>query len=284
MKFKIVWIDDSKTWVRSVRADVDELFTDCGFTPLVEHHEKTQPARDSILNGYADLILVDCNLPDDSSGNEFILDLRINRCFAHIVFYSQDENNLQVLETDKHSLHVTHRNDIIDVLGEVADQASRKYKHPAFMRGLLLSEFIDLENLIEDLIVQCFKSEGKYFRETIIFKGGESFSLAAKQKFVSRLIKDAQECNATLRDKLAQINFTSNQFSEKIIKRRNILAHAYPEYDRETGKITLISSIDNVYFTGDWFHETRECIHDHKNKIRALIGLELQKVVNPEGH
>jgi hypothetical protein len=149
------------------------------------------------------------------------------------------------------------------------------------MRGLLLSEFIDLESLLDDLVSKCFKSESSYFRESIINKGGESFSLNTKLKFVARLMKDSKNKNEEVKAPLETINFTTSGFSEKIIKRRNILAHAHPLYDVETGKVTLKSSFDDVDFTGNWFFETRNFIHEYKNKIKRLICLDLIDIVNP---
>lgn len=281
MKFNIFWVDDSKVWVKSVHDDLVEKFSDLDFVPEIMCFEEVTRAREAILNTYADLILVDCNLPDNVRGDDFIRELRKNRCFAHVIFYSQDADNLGALDEDKHFIHVTHRDAISDVFETVADQAYRKYKHPAFMRGLLLSEFIDLENLIEDLISQCFKTEEEYFRKNIIHKGGESFSLATKQKFVARLMKEALLKKPDLAEAFKKIPFSTTQFDKHIISKRNILAHAHPKYDPRTGQITLISAIDNVDFNGDWFHETREKIHVHKTMVKALLDINLYQVVNP---
>jgi len=281
MKYRIIWIDDSPRWVNSVRDELIEIFKSNQFAPEIEEFERTDPANEAINNNFVDLVIVDCNLPDGMSGNEFIQKLRRNRCFAHIVFYSNDEKNLTLLMEDKHFLHITHRDSISDTLRAVSEQAYRKYRNPYFMRGLLLSEFIDLENLMEDLIVQCFKGEGEYFRDSIINKGGESYSLAAKNKFISRLIKDTKKKDDSLIPSLDEIALTSNMFQEKIITRRNILAHAHPEYDEKTGGVILTSSFPDVDFNGDWFHETRSHIHAHKNKLRKLIALELHSTVNP---
>lgn len=279
MKFNIIWVDDSKTWVKSVEEEVKEAFENIGFEPNITTFPETKEASDFIASNYADLIIVDCNLPDDVRGDNFIKQLREKRCFAHIIFYSQDNDNLQSLKQDKRFIHITHRSDIHSTLLEVATFSYRKYTHPAFMRGLLLSEFIDLENLMEDLISLCFRSEAEYFRETVIQKGGESFSLSAKQKFISRLIKELSETNQSFKIKLDEIHFTSNQFQERIINNRNILAHASPVYDSESESITLKSSIRDIQLTPSWFHETRGYIHEHKEKIRSLIDLNLPEQV-----
>jgi len=281
MKYRIIWIDDSPKWVRSVRDDLVEIFESKSFDLEIEEFERVGEARVAIESNYVDLILVDCNLPDNTSGDKFISELRTNRCFAHIVFYSYDAKNLQLLIEDKHFLHITHRNDIFDTLESVSEQAYRKYHHPAFMRGLLLSEFIDLENLMEDLVVQCFKGEGDYFRDTIINKGGENYSLAAKLKFIRRLLKEVLEADSSRKSEIDDIAFSSNQFQKKIMDRRNILAHAYPKYDDKTGEIALISSFPVVDFNSDWFHETRDEIYKHKNKLRKIYGLELINIINP---
>jgi len=281
MKFRIFWIDDSQTWVKSIEEEVIETFKAVSFEPVVSYYQEAELARIPILTTYADLILVDCNLPKDTRGEVFIKSLRQSRCFAHVLFYSQDAGNLTALQADKHFLHVSPRDSIVNTCNEVAEQAFRKYKHPAFMRGLLLSEFIDLENIMEDLIVQCFKSEGEYFRKSVLYKGGESYSLSTKQQFISRLIKEAAAINPQISTAINAVNFTGTQFSEKILKRRNILAHAHPEYQDQAGSIILKSSISDVDFNWDWFHETRESIHKFKNMIREIINLNLHQIVNP---
>ena len=282
MKFKIIWIDDSKDWIRSIQEEIEGIFYSYKFVPEIKLHQEPESASKLILSTYTDLILVDYNFSEDMKGDLFIKQLREQRCFAHVVFYSQELANLKVLEEDKHFLDVTHRSNILTMLERVADQAYRKYKHPAFMRGLLLSEFIDLENLMEDLIVQCFKGEGKYFRESIIEKGGESFSLERKKKFITRLITDAKQANNPIKSKLDKISFTGNQFNKKIVERRNVLAHAHLKYN-DSGKITLPLPSDSpdVDFNEDWFCETREYIHSFKNKIRDLHDLNLYTIVNP---
>ncbi|ODS22565.1 hypothetical protein AB835_13545 [Candidatus Endobugula sertula] len=116
MKFKIVWIDDSRTWVKSVESEVKDAFENLKFDPNIEWFQDTNSAKKSILGAYADLLLIDCTLPEGVRGDDFIKELRINRCFAHVVFYSQDADNLQAMEEDKHFIHVTHRDDIADTL------------------------------------------------------------------------------------------------------------------------------------------------------------------------
>lgn len=281
MKFRIIWIDDSAPWVNSVSDELEEAFKDVYFTPIIKKFTSVnEESREEINNNYLDLLIIDCNLPG-VNGNDFIKELRSNRCFSHVIFYSQDARNLSLVQQDNHFSHVTHRNDFSSIVEQVADQAYRKYNHPSFMRGLLLSEFIDLESLIDDLVSQCFKNESSYFRESIINKGGESFSLSAKAKFVHRLVKDAKAENEEVNEKLIVNGFTLTGFDKMIIKRRNILAHAHPVYEAESGKITLQGAVDDVDFTGDWFFETRNFIHDYKNKIKNLISLNLIEVVNP---
>lgn len=281
MKFRIIWIDDSQTWVDSVSEDLRETFIEAKFEPIIEKFgEVDDVVRDAIKNNYLDLLIIDCNLPG-INGNDFILELRSQRCFSHVVFYSQEAKNLELVQADNHFSHVTPRADFIDVIEQVADQAFRKYNHPAFMRGLLLSEFIDLESLLDDLVSQCFKSESKYFRESILNKGGESFGLGTKQKFIARVIKESKEHNDELKLIMEEINFSASGFQSKIIQRRNILAHAHPEYDAVTNQIKLISAFPDTNFNAEWFYETRTNIHDYKNKIKKLLSHNLYEIVNP---
>lgn len=281
MKLRIIWIDDSITWVRSVRNDIQDALTKEGFILEIIEFQNTDEAYDAIFDNYVDLILVDCNLPGQDNGDQFITRLRRNRCFANILYYSQDVKNLATVKADKYFQHTSHRDDITNKLEEVSDQMYRKYHHPAFMRGMLLSEFIDLENLMENLIASFFKNEADFFKENIIYKGGESYSFATKQKFISRMLKHDKLVGTDIFTQLSGINFTAEQFTKKILQSRNVLAHAFPDYDEETGAIKLMSNIREVSFTSDWFHQTREDIHVFKKKIRDISKLNLHEVINP---
>jgi CheY-like chemotaxis protein len=281
MKLRIIWIDDSKTWVRSVRGDIEDALTKEGFSLEIVEFQNTDEAYEAIFDNYVDLILVDCNLPGQDNGDQFISRLRRNRCFAHILYYSQDVNNLATVEADKYFQHTSHRDDITSKLEEVSDQMYRKYHHPAFMRGMLLSEFIDLENLMEDLIASFFKNEAHFFKENIIYKGAESYSFSTKQKFISRIVAHKNLTGSEKETQLTAIGFSGNQFEKKILKSRNVLAHAFPEYDEASGTIKLMSYNNEVAFTPEWFHETREDIHLFKKKIRDIKKLNLPEVVNP---
>jgi CheY-like chemotaxis protein len=281
MKLRIIWIDDSITWVRSVKADIEEALTQEGFTLEIIEYQNTDDAYLAIFENYVDLILVDCNLPGQDNGDQFIARLRKNRCFAHIVYYSQEVANLARVKTDKYFQHTSHRDDITGTLENVSEQLYRKYHHPAFMRGMLLSEFIDLENLMEELIAGFFKNEAEFFKENIIYKGGESYSFKTKQKFISRMLGNEKIKGTDKEEQVTKIGFKPTQFDEKILNSRNVLAHAFPAYDEISGTIKLMSSIKEVEFTSDWFHQTREDIHSFKKKIRDISSLNLHEVTNP---
>lgn len=281
MKLKIIWIDDSQSWVKSVEEMVNSVFENKEFKPEIIKYQNTDEAYNAIFESYVDLILVDCNLPGPDNGDQFIRKLRVNRCFAHIVFYSEDTANLTAVNQDKQFQHTTPRTDIEEILEVVSDQLYRKYSHPAFMRGVLLSEFIDLENLMEELVAQFFKEEASFFKKSIIYEGGESFSLAAKLKFISRILKAHELKTEPYLQKIADIDFTSNSFTEKILKKRNVLAHAHPVYTETTGSIKLMSNIQEVEFATEWFQNTREDIHLFKKKVKDLISLNLYEVINP---
>ncbi|MFZ3088963.1 MAG: response regulator [Methylotenera sp.] len=281
MKLRIIWIDDSTTWVRSVRDDIEDAFKKEGFTLEILEYQNTDEAYVAIFDSYVDLILVDCNLPGQDNGDQFITRLRKNRCFAHIVYYSQDVKNLGTVKADKYFQHTSPRDYITDTLEAVSEQLYRKYHHPAFMRGMLLSEFIDLENLMEELIASFFKNEADFFKENIIYKGGESYSFKTKQKFISRMLDHEKIKGTDKEGQVTKIGFKSSQFDDKILNSRNVLAHAFPTYDEVSGTIKLMSSIKEVEFTNDWFNQTREDIHLFKKKIRDVSNLNLHEVIIP---
>ncbi len=271
MKFRVVWVDDSKDWVESIKDEIHDHFKKLFNLDLL-CFEDVDSARETFEHKYVDLILVDCNL-GNISGDSFILELRKSRIFSQIVFYSEDRKNLNKLKAGDFFLRKVHRDDLRDAVKEIASSADELYRNPAFMRGILLSEIIDLENLMEDLIARAFKGRAKFFREMIIDNYDAGFTFDAKLRFVSRLIKLTKEKDE-IKDKLSDLEFTDTKFRKKVLKKRNILAHASLRYDRGTGRTVLISS-ELIDFSPTWFHTTREDIHEFKQKIKGLRELNI---------
>ena len=272
MKFRVVWVDDSKDWVELKETEIRGHFK-APFDLDLLCFEDVDSARETFEHKYIDLVLVDCNL-GDISGDSFILELRRNRIFSQIIFYSEDRKNLNKLKAANFFLRKVHRDNLADAVEEVVSNADELYRNPAFMRGVLLSEFIDLENFMEELISEAFESKADLFREMIINKHDAGFTFNAKLKFVMRLI-DMAEKNTALKDELDGLKFSDNSFRKKILDKRNILAHAHPHYNEKTGSITLISPIKNVNFSSNWFHTTREDIYEFKQKIKGLLQLDI---------
>ena len=279
MKHRVVWIDDSHTWVRSVREELEDCFSEKGFDIDLIHRESYDDAKPDIHENYVDLILLDYGLPG-LKGDDIIKELRKSRCFAQIVFYSQESERLACQEGDDHFLHVVERDKIDGTLEILADQAYRKYHHPFFMRGLLLSEFIDLENCLDRVVSNLFGDHSDFFHEYMVYKSGEAFSFSAKAKFLHRVLRDIKKDKPETVAKLDEIGFANNSFLERIIKNRNVLAHAHPEFVEDSSKIQLRSSISDVVFDGEWFHSIRETIYGYKKVFGQLEDLDLQDLAN----
>lgn len=105
--------------------------------------------------------------------------------------------------------------------------------------------------------------------------------MSTKKRYIDRLVKSAKAVNTQTKALLDEVGYVPKQFEDHIMKKRNVLAHAHPQYDQDTGNIMLVSSIATVNFDSNWFQDTRERIHEHKKMFKKILDLDLVNVVNP---
>ena len=87
IEYKILWVDDSPDWVRSVKDNITSHLAGKGYEPKIELEESGDRVDTSKLTDI-DLIIIDYQLPGDN-GDKLIKQVRDKECLTQIVFYSQ---------------------------------------------------------------------------------------------------------------------------------------------------------------------------------------------------
>src|SRR5690606_4374076 len=103
-----------------------------------------------IQSNIFDLLIVDFQL-DGRNGNELIQTVRDYGDLTEIIFYSQ-ENDHYASITNSDGVHCTSRDDAPGYIGQVLRDFSNRCKNVGFMRGIIITEAIDVENQITRII------------------------------------------------------------------------------------------------------------------------------------
>jgi len=154
--FLILWIDDTRTFVESIRDPILELLTKKGLTGDIEFHKDEDGVLASLKKTEVDLIVVDYNLPK-KKGNELIEEIRAKDYYQDIVFYSQDGRPVDSFKDNPpDGVFFVSREDAKDLIKKIIGLKLRRLADPVFFRGWVVADAIELERLLEGVLFKCF--------------------------------------------------------------------------------------------------------------------------------
>jgi len=285
MDFKILWIDDTREWVDSVKGAIEEHIREHGFLPEINHQEDDSQIDEFIFRSDIDLIVVDYHL-DGPNGDQVIKCIREKGNFLEIVFYSQDGPTLlNELGIHVEHVHCAAREDVEDKIKALVEYAKYKYSNLGYMRGSVIAEAIDIENLFETLMVESFGEHGEEFRRRVLDKGIYDFS--KKYQYVQSLLKAScsalekvpnrsDEENAKLVTAKA-CRDAMKDFTDEIIHKRNTLAHAQKEWD-SNGKLrlrSLVKKSQDIDISREWMMDMRSAMAKYRGVLNKIIAEDL---------
>lgn len=279
MDFRILWIDDSPDWVKSIQGTIEEHIKDHGFTPNVILQEDDAKIDEYVFRPDIDMIIVDYNL-NEKSGDQIIKYLRKKGNFLEIIFYSQDGTVL----LDKLSAHTEHvhcaaRDDVEDKIKELIDFSKYKCANLGYMRGSVIAEAIDIENILEQIIVAFY---GNTFRKSVLEKLGPLYDFAKKGMGVQSLLKEScsglEKKSGKTSDEnnrlkaLKECRDIMKKFGDDVVDKRNILAHAQKEWGTD-GKLHLssVNKTQNVIdVSREWMMEMRSVLAKYRGVLNQI--------------
>ena len=277
LKYRIYWIDDTPEFAASVQEDIFLRFKSDAIDIEIIDSEDGENIEEIARTTALDLFVLDYNL-DGRDGEELIRSLRANGELTEIVFYSMDDaihEKCKGLE----GVHVCGRNDASETLKPVIMRFMDRCNNVAVMRGMIISEAIDVENRLTDIILELFGDKKTLFRNKIIEKPIMDFE--KKRMFVQSVLKDhIEDENASSNpdtDKVERMNglrSTLNEMKKEIVDQRNILAHSEKKFNDGILTLSGLSGAIPIKFDIEWKNTIRSNIKKHmKNlgEIRALL-------------
>lgn len=273
--YRIHWVDDNLENANSVMEGVNLKFHDVAVTIEAEIVEDGDDIEEVARSSSLDLFVLDYNL-DTRNGDELISSLRLNGELTEIVFYSQDPEVYDrcvgvegVFPCERDGAQA----EIISVIEKFLD----RNKTISVMRGIIISEAIDLENKLTDIILAMFEDKAELFRLKILNKPIMDFS--KKYFFVQSVLKDKLKAEREQEDggdlhliqRMVDVEAILKGMRAEIIDQRNILAHASKTF--EDGVLVLSPLIKDgspIKFNDEWKNVVRENIRKHTRNIAEL--------------
>ena len=161
LKYKILWVDDHKDDFakeeKSLRTFVKSLF----FEPQIDFCEDLESAKEFVNSEKYDVIFSDYNI-DEDRGDDFISFIRNNSVNTEVLFYS-GQSALPDKKLDRVSFFfesTTRWEDkLLKKMKDLILLTVGKMNDLNNLRGLVMAEVSELDNLMEDIIREYYSKK-----------------------------------------------------------------------------------------------------------------------------
>lgn len=274
LNYRIHWVDDTPEWVESVKEPIERDYANSDIALSIVTKENGDEIEKQLLAAATDLVVLDYNLPQ-TNGDELIKRLRAGGNLTEIIFYSQDDAVQSQFATWE-GVHPCQRDDASAKLKTVIDRFIDRTKNVSILRGMIISEAIDCENFLTDIILKLFGDKSELFQEKILNKPYLDFE--KKRMIVASVLNDKkkmlQDSNSN-EDTIKNIDdciACIDKMRTEIVVQRNILAHSAKTVGND-GVLTLKSlnkGDPSITFDNAWKNAIRENIRKHIANLQKI--------------
>lgn len=281
LNYRIHWIDDDTDYSDSLFSNIEFEFNDrIEFDP--DFAVDGTKVEDLISSEHLDLIILDYNLDGADNGDEVIKHLRKSGELTEIVFYSED-NDVYEKCADIAGVHICIRDDAEATISKVLKSFVERNNNVAVMRGVIISEAIDVENKLTEIILGIFGDKADLFQRRILNKPLLDFT--KKHGFLSGVLNEllTQKKSETPADdeaiqKLENLRSILKTMPKEIVNQRNILAHSEKSFEDGVLTLSSLNSDPAIKFDDAWKNGIRANIKKHLKNLA-----ELKLVFSQEG-
>lgn len=157
--YKILWIEDDKSWIRVPKLKIESKIREYGFNPIIEPIYNCE--LENLKYSDYDLILIDykLNCGDDKYGNNILSLLRNRKIFSDAIFYSNEDTNVLYDKVKMGKIpNVTiferevFNDENIDQIYEIIVYYLKKELDLNSMRGIMMAEVAKFDNILWGII------------------------------------------------------------------------------------------------------------------------------------
>ena len=293
--YKVLWVEDQKEWYEETKGLIEDYLYELGFIlePKLckSFDEVKEEFSKNQLKEY-DLLLIDFRLAGSPNGDEIIKFIRTQRdvsILTDVIFYSTDIEAVRtsLKENGFEGVYTSPRRGFTDKAEKVIDSTVKKVQEVNSMRGLIMAETSDLDDLMLSIIQKMLNTDKRvvyerYILEKIISTAQANIDAANKEEPVENKIQNTRIFTSTHKamciNKLYKetkksgtpigIDEFYESYRKSIISVRNNFAHVKETI--ENGEKVLVSHSSGVK---EVFNE-RKCIEIRHKLINFRKVLE----------
>lgn len=290
LNYKILCIDDNPRTIKSKLNQVEQFLKEEGFRPEITLIENGQDIDKYLDDPLLDLIVTDYYIRDELNGKQLAENIRGSEKMVEIILYSQKEGTDLYKEVGAlDGVYISNREGLEDKIKDVIKITIRRTQNVSNMRGIVISEAIDIENQIEDIILAYYDTKEKELAQELL-SGEGCNELSPKIQFlkdvlnmmVAELNEDIKSGDEDKKNKakemlkiLEPLHSIAKKLKSEVCMPRNMLAHV--EHVIDGGKIylkALKGGYDDILIDSEQCKDIRQSIMKHAsnlNNIKAFV-------------
>lgn len=156
LDYSILWFDDSERFLKSLDTEsLVEKIEKWGFRPNIKFVSNADDFHKFYPYNDFDLLAIDFELGENGEGQDFISEVREQKIFTEIVFYSANDTDdlwKALAERRLEGVFVANRGNVVSKLELVAHQSLKKVLDIDNMRGIVMAEVGDIDFTLEEII------------------------------------------------------------------------------------------------------------------------------------
>lgn len=277
IEFITLWVDDRIDFMEGVKMHLEDWLEEKGFELKVLMHINDTGVLQDIEQQNVELIIIDYKIPDSKNGDMLIQEIRDKGFYQDIIFYSGGD----LPETRFDGVFYVRKEDARTRIKELIELKLKRTSDPVSVRGWIVADSIELEEMVTNLLSQCFgKKEGFTLSERLLHPKGRPFlDFGAKHQLFDGTLKDLishlnnqDEVDKDKVEKLRDCKVIFENFMNDVVHVRNAIAHQKIE-DLGTGKTIKTQKGPNIVLNEDTFIKIRKDLRKHRDNLISLQSL-----------
>lgn len=162
VKFRVLWFEDSPTWLKNEKENVEDLLKKFYLVPEIDCFDGEKIDEEIITDRKYDLILMDYKLAEEETGDYIAKLIRSHKVLTDILLYSTYIDELYeairegVPELD--GIYITKRDTktFKEKVAGIIEKIIKRSEDIVNLRGFVLDNTSDFETRITSLLTSCY--------------------------------------------------------------------------------------------------------------------------------
>ena len=163
VKFRILWFEDTPTWLETEKENVEDLLKAHCLVPEIECYDGDEICEEKITDSKYDLILMDYKLAEEKNGDDIARTIRSHKVLTDILLYSTYTEELYEAirrgVPDLDGIYIAKRDTktFKDKVAGIIEKIIKRSEDIVNLRGFVLDNTSDFETRIAQMLSVCYK-------------------------------------------------------------------------------------------------------------------------------